>query len=114
MTSTFKNPIVLCAFILLIGFISFMCLHPSSKGIVFLNMRSALSSPIKNIASKMDKKKSDLFMARYNQFLPKTIAHYGKTHHLNIVTATTIYDASGVDITQTIIQENLKRMTSNA
>lgn len=80
---------------------------------VFLNMKEAIHQPIKAFASKLSEKQQAQFIKLYNKALTQTISDYALAHRVNIVTATTIYDYSGVDVTQEIINANLKAVEQN-
>ena len=77
---------------------------------VYLNMKEVISYPISKIGHQLDQAKKLEFVKAYTSALPSTIKSYGTTHHVNIITATTLYDDSGVDITKNIINQNLSNI----
>ena len=102
---------VLIGVILLVVWCAFVVGRSSnneSSGTVFLNMKMAITQPIKLIGAKLDKHHQQKFIEAYNHALRQTIQRYATQHKVNIVTATTLYDYSGIDITQAIIKANLK------
>lgn len=111
-----NSPLVKGVLILAVIWIAFMLglgSHKSDNKTVFINMKEAIHQPIKAFASKLSEKQQAQFIKLYNKALTQTISDYALAHHVNIVTATTIYDYSGVDVTQEIINANLKAVEQN-
>ncbi len=73
----------------------------------YVNMKQVIALPLEKIAEHLDKKQQQQFMHDYNQSLQGTLDEYAASHHVNLVAASTLYDASGVDVTQAIIQANI-------
>ncbi|MCF6768416.1 type-F conjugative transfer system protein TrbI [Thiotrichales bacterium 19S11-10] len=96
--------------ILLVLWVGFLLGKSNHQTIGFINMKEVINKPIKMIASKMKAPEQEAFIKLYNANLAITIKAYGEAHHINLITATTLYDASGIDLTDEIIQENLNTM----
>lgn len=87
--------------------VTFMLGHNDQTPIAFVNMKAAISRPLSKMASQLTPSQQRTFVSLYNQALPNTLAAYAKSHHVNLVTATTLFDYSGIDVTDQIIAANL-------
>jgi hypothetical protein len=105
-----KHSMVAIGGILLILLVIGIHMYHTKPHTVYLNMKEVISYPISKIGHKLDQAKKLEFVKAYTSALPDTIKSYGVRHHVNIITATTLYDNSGVDITKNIINQNLSNI----
>jgi conjugal transfer pilin signal peptidase TrbI len=106
----FKKPVVLIALIVLIAWFGFLHMSQNHSNIRFVNMKQVISQPIEAMAKRLTKSQQLQFVKLYTKALPSTLKEYGKQNHVDLITATTLYDVSGVDVTQDIININLEKV----
>lgn len=109
--SVLKRPTVLIGFMMMIAWIAFLVgRNHSSTPTAYVNMKQVIALPLEKVAHTLNKRQQQEFASLYNRYLPQTLDDYAAEHHLNLVTASTLYDYSGVDVTKAIIQANIKKI----
>ncbi|APS45853.1 hypothetical protein AVI48_15585 (plasmid) [Piscirickettsia salmonis] len=109
--SVLKRPIVVIGFMMMLAWIAFLVgKHHSGGATAYVNMKQVIALPLEKVARTLNKQQQREFAALYNRYLPQTLDDYAADHHLNLVTASTLYDYSGVDVTKAIIRANLKKV----
>jgi len=83
--------------------------------LVVVDMVRAIQVPASMLArSTMPDEKQAKLIARFSTLLPQVIKAYGEAHHVTVVGAHVLVSQGRVDITNTIIQQTLFRLKSDA
>ncbi len=101
--------------VLLASFIVLIANHENTQKIVFVNMKTAIDTPILILAkeniSKSDKEK---ILDAYTKALPHVISQYGISNNVDIVSSAVLYGGHSVDITNEIILKTINKVMHNA
>lgn len=106
----FREQAIWVAIAVALSLMGYMAGKKTANHTQFVNLNQVIAVPVKLAKKSLPTAKQAAFVKAYSKALPATLAQYGKAHHVNLVVASTVYDAQEVDATEAIIAMNIQRV----